>query len=384
MEAEAGQRANRRSADERGYFTGGIHTINPANQFVYIQDTDGNLWLTQGPSAPGSPGLIQVDGNVDPDASFQALDDNLVFVCGSDGNLWLERGPFGTVPLPESSVPFNPASSRYRIDGSVGAFGPVGNGEVAFVLGQDGNLWFEHDFGNGVPPPRDQVDGNVHIYGNLGSTEVFVLGENGNLWQTLAPFGPPVPLPPCRGANEGCRNLVDANVKFFFPFEFYYPSRAVYVVGTDGILWLETGSPFGNQLPPVRVPVDENVIDMWPVDDQNVYVLDIAQTLWFEHGPFGKLPWVPCPTLSGGCRELVAQGVAAFGYFPDAGGIWVIDGTTGLSLSQYGYPSYGGMPLVEFFTESVIAFQPLSPSQVAPQAQRRASRTVRVPRRYLA
>jgi hypothetical protein len=157
-----------------------------------------------------------VDGNVDPNASFQAFSSNEVFVCGSDGNLWLEVGPFGTVPLPDSSYP--PPLS---------AWSP---GEV-FVLGQDGNLWLEFGFGTtvpAVPPPRYHVDGNVVGFQPLSLQEVFVLGSDGNLWQELGPFGT-VPLPSCNGGTYGCRNLVDGNVYRFCAID----SQHVYVIGTE-------------------------------------------------------------------------------------------------------------------------------------------------------
>lgn len=346
-----------------------------ANQYIFVQDTDWNLWLTQGPYGWGFPLKVQADGNVDPYASFQALNSNEVLVCGSDGNLWLETGPFGTVPLPNSAVPYAP-SSRYQIDGSVAAFYALNGGEV-FVLGQDRNLWYEFGFGTTiptVPPPRNQVDGNVAGFWPVSAQEVFVLGKDGNLWQEFGPFSPyaPVPLPPCNGGKVSCRNLVDANVSSFQPVD----SDTVYVVGTDGNLWLEFG-PFGNQVPPNRVQVDGNVLSFWAVDDNIAYVEGTDLNLWQENAPFGTVPLIPCSDTSGfgqgfGCRNFLSSNVAAFGYFPYAGGVYVIDGD--LNLWQLGTP-----PVLIY--EGVISFTPLNPEQVAQYRLRRRNRTVRVPRK---
>ena len=43
--------------------------------------------------------------------TFQALSDTEVLVLGSNGNLWLEHGPFGEIPPP-----------RQQVDGNVYAF----------------------------------------------------------------------------------------------------------------------------------------------------------------------------------------------------------------------------------------------------------------------
>jgi hypothetical protein len=64
-----------------------------------------------------------------------------------------------------------------------------------------------------------------------------------------------------------------------------------------------------------------------------------------------------------GCRTLVHSNVAAFGYFPDAGGVYVVDGN--LDLWQVGPPPVK-------IDGNVIDFQPLSPEQML---MRRADRT---------
>ncbi len=327
-----------------------------ANQQIFVLGSDGNLWLEEGPFGTQiPPARVQVDGNVNLYAAFQAFFWNEIFVCGSDGNLWLEEGPFGTIPLPGSSYPPSPGS-RVQIDGSVSGFYAWDPGNV-FVLGNDGNLWLEFGFGTttpAVPPPRYPVDGNVAEFQPISLDEVFVLGQDGNLWQEFGPFGT-VPLPSCNGETSGCRNQVDANVNSFWAVD----SENVYVLGTDKNLWLEQGI-FGKKIPPARVQVDGNVAGMWGVDSSTVYVLGTDGNLWLEHAPFGTVPLPPCSQTSGfgkgfGCRDLIFSNVLAFGYFPDAGGVFVVDGN--LNLWQVGTPSVQ-------IDGNVIAFQPLSSQQM--------------------
>ncbi|HEV3444880.1 MAG TPA: hypothetical protein VG099_09565 [Gemmataceae bacterium] len=71
----------------------------------------------------------QVDGNV---GLFWGLDVNNVFVVGDDGNMWFEHGPFGTIP-----------PQREQVDGNVLQCWPLNANDV-YVEGTDGNLWLEH------------------------------------------------------------------------------------------------------------------------------------------------------------------------------------------------------------------------------------------------
>ncbi|HUI21767.1 MAG TPA: hypothetical protein VLZ74_12080 [Methylocella sp.] len=333
-----------------------------AAQQIYVLGSDGNLWLEQGPFSGEQipPPRVPVDGNVDLDAAFQAFYSNEVLVCGSDGNLWLEEGPFGTVPLPNSSYPPAPRS-RYQIDGNAAAFFAWSPGDI-FVLGTDGNLWLEFGFGTTlptVPPPRTQIDGSVVEFQPMSLQEVFVLGQDGNLWHELGPFGT-VPLPPCNGGTAGCRSQVDANVRDFMAVD----SEHVYVVDNNNNLWLEQG-PFGRQIPPSHIPVDGNVAGIWAVDSEEIYVLGTDGNLWLENAPFGVVPLPPCSQTSGfgkgfGCRTLIYSNVAAFGVFPDAGGIFVTDGN--LDLWQLGTPNVQ-------IDGNVIDFQPLSTEQMLARAE---------------
>jgi hypothetical protein len=107
-----------------------------------------------------------------------------------------------------------------------------------------------------------------------GFKSIFVLGTDGNLWLERPPFGK---VPPARVQ-------VDALV---FTFQ-ALSDQTVLVLGTDGNLWLEQ-TPFG-KVPPARVQVDGSVQAFQGVDDQNVLVLGIDGNLWMEQAPFGKVP----------------------------------------------------------------------------------------------
>ena len=307
------------------------------NEQIFVLGTDGNLWLEQPPYGWPPPLRTPVDGNVDLFAAFQAISANEVFVCGSDGNLWLERGGFGQVPLPDTSA-FPPDSGqRYQIDGSVGVFQVMTAGEV-FVLGQDGNLWLEFGFGTTiptVPPPRYQVDGNAIGFYALSLQEVFVLGSDGNLWQELGSFGT-VPLPSCNGQGFGCRNQVDGNVRNFWPVD----SNNVFVLGTDNKLWLEFG-PFGQLIPPRRVPVDDNVDFATPLSAGDVFVLGLNGNLWREH--------------VGAARDFIYSPVVAWDFLEDTGEIFVIDWDFNLlEIGQSPATTIDG---------NAVAFQPLTSTQ---------------------
>lgn len=60
-----------------------------------------------------------------------------------------------------------------------------------------------------------------------------------------------------------------------------------FVRGMDGNLWLETG-PWGNvdETMEFRKPVDANVNDIQPIDEDTIFVLGHDGNLWLETGPF--------------------------------------------------------------------------------------------------
>jgi hypothetical protein len=194
--------------------------------------------------------------------SFETLDGNMAFVLGDDGNLWLETGPWGTVP-----------PARTQVDGNVAACQPLGPDSV-YVLGSDGNLWLETGPWGTVPPARTQVDGNVINFQALDATQVYVLGSDRNLWFESGPWGT---VPPQR-------TQVDGNVNTFQALD---PTH-VYVLGDNENLWFESG-PWGT-IPPQRTQVDGNVINFQALDTAHAYVLGSNGNLWFESGPWGTVP----------------------------------------------------------------------------------------------
>ena len=124
-----------------------------------------------------------------------------MYVLGSDGNLWLEtsvHGKFGQVPPP-----------REQVDGDVILFEPL-DPNTAYVLGLDGNLWLEHSvhgkFGQ-VPPPRERVDENVLWFKAIDGNTVYVLGSDGKLWLEHSVHGKFGQVPPPREQVDG--NVAD-------------------------------------------------------------------------------------------------------------------------------------------------------------------------------
>jgi NHL repeat len=82
-------------------------------------------------------------------------------------------------------------------------------------------------------------------------------------------------------------------------------NMAIYVLGSDGNLWLETG-PFGKQIPPPRLQVDGNVSAFQALDGNNVVVLGSDGNLWLETWPYGDV----AQTIKN--RKQVDANVAAF------------------------------------------------------------------------
>jgi hypothetical protein len=119
------------------------------------------------------------------------------------------------------------------------------------------------------PPPMPRSFQTADGYENI-----FVLGTDGKLWLEQSPFGT---IPPTR-------TLVDETVFTFTALS----NQTVVVLGTDGSLWIAY-APFG-KVPPSRVRVDGNVQAFQVVDPRNLVVLDIDGNLWQETGPFGDVP----------------------------------------------------------------------------------------------
>jgi len=216
--------------------------------------------------------------------------------------------------------------------------------------------------------------------------QIFVLGSDGNLWLENGPFGQ---VPPPRVPVDGNVDLCKA----FYALD----QNTVYVCGSDGNLWLEYG-PFGQvPLPPCngqssscRVQVDGSVAWFWPVNDytglEQILVLGQDGKLWLEYEPFGQ---VPPP------RVQIDANVAAFGpglwggdISPTSGDVLVVGDDLNL-WDEVG--PFGQVPLPDCNGQSsscrnridgnVIAFQPLwGESGEARFGARKGQRPVVVPR----
>jgi hypothetical protein len=182
------------------------------------------------------------------------------WVLGNNGNLWFESAPWGSPP-----------PSRQQAGGSgVTAFCPVAGTNQVLVLLGDGTLWL-NTVGESSSGP--QVDGNVAAFdGNvtLGVQQAYVLGQDGNLWLERGPWGT---VPPAR-------QQVDAKVKAFQTIG----ANQVFVLGTNGNLWLETG-PWGT-VPPSRIEIGGGNIVAFEatgaIEDSTVFVLSSDGTLWLN------------------------------------------------------------------------------------------------------
>lgn len=136
-----------------------------------------------------------------------------------------------------------------------------------------------------------------------GSNDIYVLGSDGNLWLEQAPFGQQVPP---------SRQHVDGNVAAFEALT----SASALVLGSDGNLWLELG-PWGN-VPPTRSQVDGNVKAFQAMSASGIYVLGTDGNLWLEqHPPYGQQ----------GPRQQVEANVADF--FGTSGAEVYVLGTDG-------------------------------------------------------
>jgi hypothetical protein len=107
---------------------------------------------------------------------------------------------------------------------------------------------------------------------------LYVLGSDGNLWLEHGPIGT---VPPTR-------QQVDGNVAAFDSID----ASNIYVLGSDGKLWLEFGQSSGlfGTVPPPRQQVDGNVVAFDAIDANTIYALGSDRNLWLEHGPFGTVP----------------------------------------------------------------------------------------------
>ena len=157
-----------------------------------------------------------------------------------------------------------------------GTFKEVGdpclNDPQAYRGWQIQKYWSDWDNGciDGDQPPLmprgfQTVDGYLHV---------FVLGTDGNLWLEQPPFGTPPPS----------RQHIDGNAFTFQALD----NETVLTLGTDGNLWLEH-APFGT-VPPKREQVDGNVQAFQALDERLIFVHGLDGKLWLENGPFTHVP----------------------------------------------------------------------------------------------
>jgi hypothetical protein len=228
---------------------------------LYVLGTDGNLWLESAQNGNWGqvpPPRQQVDGNV---AAFQAFPEltgtspgYFALVLGTDGNLWYEytqNGSWGQIPPP-----------RQQVDGNVATFQAAPDPQAAiFILGTDGNLWLDEggSFGHVPPPSRQHVDASVAAFdavnavvNGFNTLNALVLGKDGDLWlESAAPDGKWGQVPPPR-------QQVDGNVA---GFSVVTAGTELLVAGNDGDLWLESAqNGKWGQVPPPRQQVDGNVL----------------------------------------------------------------------------------------------------------------------------
>ncbi len=110
----------------------------------------------------------------------------------------------------------------------------------------------------------------------IDTQHVYVLGSNGNLWLEHGPY---TTVPPAR-------QQVDADVTTFQSA--HDGTGNVLVLDMMNNLWLES-PPFGT-VPPARQQVDGGVRAFQSIDSSTVFVLGNDGTLWFETGPFSTVP----------------------------------------------------------------------------------------------
>jgi hypothetical protein len=176
----------------------------------------------------------------------------------------------------------------------------TGFGQKVFVLGNDGNLWWEPwPTGDVVQTiaERQIIDSNVQAFQALDVYDVIVLGSDGNLWFEGLPFG-------SIAQTIQNRKQIDANVKAFQPIDAY----KIYVLGSDGTLWFEpwpvpANSPsfdgWGNVQDTIinyRKMVDQNVAAFQAIDLHTVFVLPPYYVCSWAMGEFcfcgGRMRWV--------------------------------------------------------------------------------------------
>lgn len=201
------------------------------------------------------------------------------FVLGTDGNLWLETGPWGNIGqvIQQRQLVDQNVSQIFAQVGGFRtwrpAFQPLSISEL-FAIHTDGSLWFEYQPVPNAAWQRYPVDDDVSQIYALDSNTVYVLGSDGKLWLEIGPWG--------SIANTIRDRLqVDGSVQGFQPLD----TENIFVLGNDGNLWLEHG-PWGNVANTInsRRFIDGNVLQFWALNMQQVFVCRKDASLWLEIG----------------------------------------------------------------------------------------------------
>lgn len=126
--------------------------------------------------------------------------------------------------------------------------------------------------------------------------QLFVLGSDGNLWLETGPFGNVAQTTAKRLPVDGNVSKVYSQVSESRIWRTAFQALSateVFVLGSDGKLWLEN-SPFGNisQTIAKRLAVDANVQTFQVMDINTVFVLGTDGNLWLETAPFGDISQV--------------------------------------------------------------------------------------------
>jgi hypothetical protein len=218
-------------------------------------------------------------------------------------------------PVEDTESGSSAYTTRAPIDSSIVSFKSV-DATTAYALDSSGRLWRD----TVSPASHVQVDANVSAFQPMpGDGFVYVLGTNGNLW--LEP-----------NSISG-RTLVASGVVRFQALGIGY------VLRTDSSenLWYQIGSYAPSK-------VDGNVASFKAISDSAIYVLGTDGKLWNENGSMSN-------------RFMVDQNVAQ--YFPaDATHVYV-EGTDSVLWNENG--TAGNRFEVD---SSVASFYPFSDSTV--------------------
>ena len=121
-----------------------------------------------------------------------------------------------------------------------------------------------------VPPSRQLVDRNVQAFQTINANQVYVLGSNGNLWLESGPWGT---VPPHRVQIGG------SGVTAFQALGSASGS-SVFTLGNDGVLHLSTVG--GTQDAQEVAGGDILAFDVVPGSPNQVFVLDRVGNVWLN------------------------------------------------------------------------------------------------------